>query len=65
MTAQHRFRMPFLMELDDAVRVMAAAIERGDATFAFPRPLHLVMRAVAAVPRSLYEPLARRASAKP
>jgi NADP-dependent 3-hydroxy acid dehydrogenase YdfG len=61
MTARNRFPMPFLMELDDAVSVMARGIDRADAVVAFPRALHTVVRAVRALPRSVYEPIARRA----
>lgn len=60
MTAKARFPMPFLMELDDAVRVMVRGLERGAATIAYPLPMAAVTRAMSAIPRSLYEPLAAR-----
>jgi NADP-dependent 3-hydroxy acid dehydrogenase YdfG len=60
MTAKNKFPMPFLMELDDAVRVMARGLERGAATIAYPLPLVGATKAVAAIPRSLYETLAGR-----
>jgi hypothetical protein len=50
--------MPFLMELDDAVRVMAKGLARGAKTIAFPLPMAALTRALGAMPRSLYEPLA-------
>jgi NADP-dependent 3-hydroxy acid dehydrogenase YdfG len=58
MTARNRFPMPFLMDLDDAVALMARRIARGDATIAFPWPMHAMMRALGALPRAVYEPLA-------
>src|SRR5712692_6047850 len=39
MTAKNKFPMPLLMELDDAVRVMARGLERGAKTIAYPLPL--------------------------
>jgi short-subunit dehydrogenase len=58
MTAKNQFFMPFLMELDDAVRVMVRGIDRGDAVVAFPSAMSALARAVRAVPRAIYEPLA-------
>jgi short-subunit dehydrogenase len=60
MTAKNRFPMPFLMELDEAVRVMARGIEKGKPTIAYPLPLVAMVRTMAALPRSLYEPIAGR-----
>jgi short-subunit dehydrogenase len=60
MTAHNRFPMPFLMERDDAVEAMARGIARGDSAIAFPWALHAIVRAVGALPRVLYEPLAAR-----
>ena len=60
MTARHKFAMPFLMELDDAVDVMVRAIARGAPTVAFPLPLAAFVRAVGMLPRVVYEPLAGR-----
>jgi short-subunit dehydrogenase len=58
MTAKNRFHMPFLMELDDAVRIMVRRIDRGDEVIAFPAAMSAFARAVRAMPRALYEPLA-------
>jgi short-subunit dehydrogenase len=58
MTAKNKFPMPFLMELDDAVRVMAKGLARGAKTIAFPLPMAALTRALGAMPQSLYEPLA-------
>jgi NADP-dependent 3-hydroxy acid dehydrogenase YdfG len=58
MTAKNKFPMPFLVELNKAVEVMARGIDRGDATIAYPLPMVALTRGLGAVPRSLYEPLA-------
>ena len=60
MTAKNKFRMPFLMELSDAVRVMVRGIEQGKPTIAYPLPMAALVRSLAALPRSVYEPLAGR-----
>jgi short-subunit dehydrogenase len=60
LTAKNKFHMPFLMELDDAVRVMARGIAKGKATIAYPRPMAAAARGLHALPRALYEPLAAR-----
>jgi short-subunit dehydrogenase len=58
MTARNRFAMPFLMELDDAVEVMARGLERGDAEVVFPWQLGWLVRALASLPRGAYERVA-------
>ncbi len=58
MTAKNKFPMPFLVELEKAVELMARGIDRGDATIAYPLPMVALTRGLGAVPRSLYEPLA-------
>jgi NADP-dependent 3-hydroxy acid dehydrogenase YdfG len=60
MTARNKFRMPFLMELDDAVKVMAKGLARGAGTIAYPLPMVALTRTLGAIPRGLYEPLAGR-----
>lgn len=60
MTAKNRFRMPFLMELDEAVALMARGIERGKPIIAYPLPMAAMVRSLGALPRSIYEPLAGR-----
>ncbi|HKB77198.1 MAG TPA: SDR family NAD(P)-dependent oxidoreductase [Myxococcales bacterium] len=60
MTARNKFPMPFLMELDDAVRVMARGIARRKPTVAYPLPMAMLARWLAGVPRWIYEPLAAR-----
>jgi NADP-dependent 3-hydroxy acid dehydrogenase YdfG len=60
LTAKNKFPMPFLMELDDAVRVMARGIARGKPILAYPLPMAALVRWLARVPRWVYEPLAAR-----
>jgi len=47
-----------MMSVDEAVAIMTAGIARGAPTITFPPHLVLVARAVALLPRCLYEPLA-------
>jgi len=61
MTARNDCFMPFLMDLDEAVRLMARGIERGDPVISFPLPLATAARLARGIPRALYESLARRA----
>ena len=60
MTAKSRSYMPFLMELDDAIAVIAKGVAKGDPEILFPFPLSAAVRALGALPRALYEPLAAR-----
>src|ERR1700682_1793719 len=39
LTAKNKFRMPFLMELDDAVKVMTRGLARGSASILSPLPV--------------------------
>ncbi len=60
LTAKNKFPMPFLVELDRAVEVMAKGIARGAKTIAYPLAMVAITRTLGAVPRSMYEPLAAR-----
>jgi short-subunit dehydrogenase len=64
MTEKNRFRMPFLMEADEAATVIADGLERGDRVIEFPRPMSVLMRFVRFIPDAVYErmlvPYARR-----
>jgi len=60
MTAKNKFPMPFLMELERAVEVMAKGIARGAKTIAYPLPMVAITRTLGVVPRGVYEPLAAR-----
>jgi NADP-dependent 3-hydroxy acid dehydrogenase YdfG len=60
LTAKNKFRMPFLMELDRAVDLMARGIERGAPTIAYPLPMVAATRGLGAIPRGIYEQIASR-----
>ncbi|HYI08948.1 MAG TPA: SDR family NAD(P)-dependent oxidoreductase [Thermoanaerobaculia bacterium] len=64
MTEKNRFRMPFLMEADEAAVVIADGLERGERVIEFPKPMSFLMRLVRYVPDAVYErmmvPYARR-----
>lgn len=64
MVEKNRFRMPFLMQADEAAVVIADGLERGQRVIEFPRPMSLLMRTMRYVPDALYErmmvPYARR-----
>jgi NADP-dependent 3-hydroxy acid dehydrogenase YdfG len=61
MTAKNKYKMPFLMDLDEAVKVMTKGLDRGAPTIAFPLPMVALTRTLAALPRGVYETLAGRA----
>jgi short-subunit dehydrogenase len=58
LTAKNAHPMPLLMELDDAVDVMARAIHRRASHCAFPRPLSTLAWLGQVFPRRLYDALA-------
>jgi NAD(P)-dependent dehydrogenase (short-subunit alcohol dehydrogenase family) len=58
MTAKNEKPMPFLMELDAAVEVMARGLARGQPTIAYPLPMVAMVKAVAALPGPIWEALA-------
>lgn len=60
MTAKNKFPMPFLVELDEAVKVMTKGLARGAATIAYPLAMVGLTRGLGALPRALYEPMAGR-----
>jgi short-subunit dehydrogenase len=64
MTEKNRFRMPFLMKVDDAARVIADGLERGKRVVEFPRPMSMLMRFARLIPDAIWDrataPYARR-----
>lgn len=50
MTAKHRFKMPFLLEPDEAARRILRAVRRRTAVYNFPWPTSLLMGAAAWMP---------------
>ena len=57
-------KMPYLMELDDAVQKIVSAIEQGKKSYAFPWQLATVMRAGMLLPTSMWDWFAHRNSFK-
>jgi short-subunit dehydrogenase len=55
MTAKNRFKMPFLLETDDAVNRMGRAIVRGARTYVFPWQMKLLINTARALPDALYD----------
>lgn len=50
---QNEFRMPFMVEVDAAARIICDGIERGEAEIAFPRPMAVFMKLLAMAPGPL------------
>ena len=53
MTAKNRFRMPFLMDADDAVRGMRKAIRKHKRVYTFPLPTRFATWVLTKLPRFL------------
>jgi short-subunit dehydrogenase len=62
LTAGRDAQMPFLMELDDAVKKIVSAIERGKKSYAFPWQLASIVRAGMIMPIWMYDRISRRNS---
>jgi short-subunit dehydrogenase len=64
MTEKNRFKMPFLMKVDDAAAIIADGIEARNRVIEFPLPMSIVMRILRFVPDPLFDrmvaPYARR-----
>ncbi|HUM11824.1 MAG TPA: SDR family NAD(P)-dependent oxidoreductase [Myxococcaceae bacterium] len=65
MTAKDKFKMPFLLETDDAADRMGRAILRGDKLFAYPWPMVLATRAARLVPDAVVARVMGRSGVKP
>lgn len=50
LTDANNFSMPFLMEADAAAKIIRKGIEKGKARIAFPWPMYLMARLIAALP---------------
>jgi len=61
LTAKNKFKMPFLMELDDAVEAITKGIAKRSAVVAFPAALAAVMRSASALPDPLFDLIASKA----
>lgn len=55
MTEKNRFKMPFLMKVDDAAVVIADGLERKKRVVEFPRPMSLLMRMTRLIPDAIYD----------
>jgi short-subunit dehydrogenase len=62
LTAGREAQMPFLMELDDAVRKIVGAIERKRKSYAFPWQLASIVRLMMVMPNFIYDRVASRKS---
>ncbi len=60
LTAQNEFRMPFLIDPEDAARAIADGLERGKPEISFPLPSAVAMKLLGSLPG----PLARRYTAR-
>ena len=60
MTAVNPFPMPFLMETEDAARIIRRGLERGRARIAFPWPLAAAIWLLSALPPGLTDGAMRR-----
>ncbi|HET9478777.1 MAG TPA: SDR family NAD(P)-dependent oxidoreductase [Pyrinomonadaceae bacterium] len=62
LTAGRGAKMPYLMELDDAVKKIVSAIEKGKKSYAFPWQLATIVRASMIMPPAMYDWIAERNS---
>ncbi|HJZ79462.1 MAG TPA: SDR family NAD(P)-dependent oxidoreductase [Pyrinomonadaceae bacterium] len=62
LTAGRQAQMPFLMELDDAVKKIIRAIEQHKKSYAFPWQLATIVRAGMIMPNFMYDWISRRNS---
>jgi short-subunit dehydrogenase len=62
LTAGRQAQMPFLMELDDAVKKIIGAIEKRRKSYAFPWQLATIVRLGLIMPNFLYDQISRKNS---
>ena len=62
LTAGRDAKMPYLMELDDAIEKIVGAIEKRKKSYAFPWQLASIVRAGMIMPNWMYDWIARRNS---
>lgn len=65
MTAVNPYRMPFMLDVDEAARRFVAAIERGASQTTIPWQMSLVAKLLPFVPNALYDHFASRVKRKP
>ncbi len=64
MTDQNDFEMPFLMEVDDAARIIVKGMQKRKKEIHFPKALSVPLKIMRAVPYPIYEFLIKRKVAK-
>jgi short-subunit dehydrogenase len=62
LTSGRAAKMPYLMELDDGIKRILSAIEKGKKSYAFPWQLAMIVRSSLLMPPSLYDWIAARNS---
>jgi len=65
LTARNPYRMPFLIDADEAARLMESAIARRRAFYVFPWPMALLSRLLRWLPRPLYDAVIAGRKRKP
>ena len=65
MTAKNPYRMPFLLPVDKAAELIAAAIARGSRFYVLPWQMAMLGRIFRMLPRPLYDAVFARAKRKP
>ncbi|MBE9552119.1 MAG: SDR family NAD(P)-dependent oxidoreductase, partial [Proteobacteria bacterium] len=60
MTDVNQYHMPMLMEVDKAASLIRRRLARGDALIAFPWPIYMFVRLMAALPRPIGDYIYRR-----
>lgn len=64
LTARNSFKMPFLVEVDDAADRIVQGLERGKDQIIFPAPLAWAIKLLGLLPNRLYAEIMRRAAPK-
>lgn len=64
MTDVNDFPMPFLIEADEAARIVADGMERGRNEIVFPLPMAVAMKAARVLPNGLWAQIAPRGAAR-
>ena len=64
LTARHTFKMPFLVEVDDAAARIVRGLERGKNEIVFPAPLAWTVKLLRVMPNGLYKQFVKRATPK-
>jgi short-subunit dehydrogenase len=60
MTAQNKFKMPFLLQADEAARRIIRGLERRKYEIAFPAPIVILLKFLRLLPNSLFFLIAER-----